>query len=174
MANNYLEQLVAEWYEYQGYFIRRNVNVGRRKAGGHECELDIVGFHPSKNHLVQVEPSVDADSWAKREERYRKKFEAGRKYIPTLFEGFTLPDEIEQIAVFAYASKKNYATVAGGQIVLMTDLLEDIFRDLKSRSILTNSIPEQLPILRTLQIVAHYGKKFCPILCEGALPRINF
>ena len=28
MAHNFLEQLVAEWYEYQGYFVRRNVMVG--------------------------------------------------------------------------------------------------------------------------------------------------
>lgn len=169
MATNYLEQLVAEWYEYKGYFIRRNINVGRRERGGYECELDIVGFHPTKNHLVQVEPSVDASSWAEREKRYRKKFEAGRKYIPSLFEGFILPEEIEQIAVFAYATKKNYETLAGGKIVLMTDLLEEIFSELKSRSILSSSIPEQQPILRTLQIVAHYRKNFCQILCDGEI-----
>jgi hypothetical protein len=169
MATNYLEQLVAEWYEHKGYFIRRNVNVGKRKKGGFECELDIVGFHPTKKHLVQVEPSVDASSWAERERRYRKKFEAGRKYIPSLFEGFTLPEEIEQIAVFAYASKKTHETLAGGKIVLMTDLLEEIFNELRSRSILSSSIPEQQPILRTLQIVAHYRKNFCRILCDGEI-----
>ena len=169
MANNYLEQLVAEWYEYQGYFIRRTVNVGKLKRGGYEAELDVVGFHPSTNHLVHLEPSVDTISWAEREKRFGKKFDAGRRHIPSLFVGFTLPEEIEQIAVFAYASKKNHVSVGGGRIVVMTDLLKEIFTDLKKRSILTNSIPEQLPILRTLQIVAHYGKEFCPILCgEGA------
>lgn len=39
MANSHLEQMVAEWYEYQGYFIRRNVLVGRRDRGGFESEL---------------------------------------------------------------------------------------------------------------------------------------
>ena len=46
MAANYLEQLVAEWLEYQGYFVRRNVLVGKRAAGGYECELDVVAFNP--------------------------------------------------------------------------------------------------------------------------------
>ena len=41
---NFLEQLVREWYEYQGYFVRQNVNVGKRAKGGYECELDIVAF----------------------------------------------------------------------------------------------------------------------------------
>jgi hypothetical protein len=29
MPSNHLEQLVAEWYEYQGYFVRRNIFVGK-------------------------------------------------------------------------------------------------------------------------------------------------
>jgi hypothetical protein len=37
MATNYLEQLVAEWYEYKGYFVRRNILVGRLPKGGFEC-----------------------------------------------------------------------------------------------------------------------------------------
>src|SRR5690554_419807 len=41
---NHLEQLVAEWYEYRGYFVRRNIQVGPRANGGYECELDAVLF----------------------------------------------------------------------------------------------------------------------------------
>src|SRR5258708_1364839 len=99
MAGNYLEQLVGEWYEFKGYFVRRSIRVGRRPAGGHEGELDVVAFHPTKRHLVHIEPSVDAHSWDKREERYAKKFAAGRKYIPEIFKGFDLPTDIEQIAL---------------------------------------------------------------------------
>ena len=62
MAGNFLEQLVAEWYEYKGYFVRRNVLVGRRSRGGYECELDVVAFNPEEKHLVHIEPSVDQRS----------------------------------------------------------------------------------------------------------------
>jgi len=31
---NFLEQLAAEWYEFRGYFVRRNVRVGPRPKGG--------------------------------------------------------------------------------------------------------------------------------------------
>ena len=85
MAGNHLESLVAEWYELRGYFVRRNVQVGRRPKGGYECELDVVAFHPQKRSLVQIEPSLDAHTWTVREERYSKKFAAGSKYIPDLF-----------------------------------------------------------------------------------------
>tara|TARA_Y100000031_G_scaffold109654_1_gene120679 strand:+ start:140 stop:469 length:330 start_codon:yes stop_codon:yes gene_type:complete len=105
---NFLEQLVAEWYEYQGYFVRRNVMVGRRDKGGYEGELDVVAFHPERRHLIQLEPSMDAHPWAKREARYKKKFEAGGKYIPGLFPGIRIPKEIDQVAVLGYASKKTH------------------------------------------------------------------
>src|SRR3546814_1397354 len=82
---NHLEQLTAEWYEVRGYFVRRNVQVGKRVKGGYECELDVVAFCPQRRHLVHVEPSMDANTWATREARYTKKFEAGRKYIPGIF-----------------------------------------------------------------------------------------
>ena len=58
MAGNHLESLVAEWYEFRGYFVRRNVQVGKRTQGGHESQLDIVAFHPEQRSLVKVAPSL--------------------------------------------------------------------------------------------------------------------
>jgi hypothetical protein len=98
VALNFLEQLVAEWYEFRGYFVRRKIHVGPRLEGKFDFELDIVAFHPGKPHLVHIEPSMDATSWDQREKRYTAKFGAGRKLIPSLFSGFDLP-EIDQIAL---------------------------------------------------------------------------
>jgi hypothetical protein len=63
---NFLEQLVGEWYSYQGYYVRTNVMVGPRDAGGYEGELDVVAFHPETREIVHVETSMDALSWDKR------------------------------------------------------------------------------------------------------------
>ncbi|MCC7248791.1 MAG: hypothetical protein IT473_09225 [Lysobacter sp.] len=153
---NYLEQLVAEWYEYQGYFVRRNVNVGRRPNGGWECELDVVAFHPGEKHLVHIEPSMDADPWAKREQRYAKKFEAGRKYIPNLFSGIEIPEKIEQIALFGLGSKANHPVLAGGHVWLISDLLERIVAVLKDRKVERQAVPEQYPLLRTMQFACQH------------------
>jgi hypothetical protein len=54
---NFLEQLAAEWYEFRGYFVRRNIRVGLRPRGGYESELDVVAFDPDKGHLVHIEAS---------------------------------------------------------------------------------------------------------------------
>lgn len=158
MANNFLEQLVAEWYEYQGYFLRRNMKVGKRAAGGYEGELDVIAFNPKSKHLIHIETSMDSDSWQTRENRYTKKFVAGRKYIHSLFEGLDLPEpeEIEQIALFVYASNTNHKTVGGGQVMVANELLAEIISELKSKPIDASIIPEHLTILRSLQFVAHY------------------
>ena len=159
MAGNHLEQLIAEWYEYQGYFVRRNVRVGKREQGGYEGELDIVAFHPEKRHLVHIEASLDADSWAEREKRFKKKFQAGRKHIPDLFEGIELPDDIEQMAVLAYASKRSRQQVGGGKLVLASELLSEIFTHLKSKRLTRGAISEHFPILRSFQFVVEYWEE---------------
>lgn len=156
MAHNYLEQLVAEWYEYRGYFIRRNVWVGKRAAGGYECELDIVGFHPEKKHLIQIEPTMDAASWALREERYSRKFTTGRKYIPGLFAGLDIPADVEQIALVVFGSTANRKTLGGGRVMHLSELLREIFATIGSKSIFGSMVPEQYPILRTFQFTAEY------------------
>jgi len=78
MQTNFLEELVAEWLEYKGYIVKRNERVGRRAAGGHEGELDVVAFNPKTNHLIHVETSTDADSWAGRIRKWKKIKEEGK------------------------------------------------------------------------------------------------
>ena len=159
MAGNYLEQLLAEWYQFSGYFVRQNVLVGRRPNGGYECELDVVAFHPKTGHVVHVEPSMDCHPWAKRDNRFRKKFEAGRRHIPALFEGFTLPAHIEQFALLVYASKHSRDSVGGHPFMLIHELLERIITHVRTLDLSSAAIPEQFTILRTIQFMARYPKE---------------
>lgn len=156
---NHLEQLVGEWYEYQGYFVRRNVWVGPRKKGGYECELDVVAFHPSQNHLVHIEPSMDANPWEIREERYKKKFAAGNKYIPRLFKGIKIPQKPDQIALLGFAGRSDHKTLGGGRILLIRDLLAEIISELSNKKIGSKAVSEQWPLIRTLQFVAEHQKE---------------
>ena len=156
MSSNYLEQLSAEWYEFNGYFVRRNILVGRLHKGGYECELDIVAFNPQKKHLVHIEPSMDANSWAERERRFKKKFNAGKKHIPNLFNGFKLPSHIEQIALLGFAGKKHPSYIGGGKVVVISEFLGIILKGIWSKSSSYSIIPEQYPMLRTLQLVTDY------------------
>lgn len=156
MAGNHLESLVAEWYEFNGYFVRRNVKVGRRAKGGYECELDVVAFSPERKALVHVAPSLDADTWQERERRYRKKFEAGRRYIPDLFPGIPIPEHIEQIALFVYGGTDVSRELAGGHVVFIREFLAEVRQALAGRSVSNAAVAEGFPLLRTLQFACEY------------------
>ena len=167
MPVNFLEELAAEWYEFRGYFVRRNIQVGPRPRGGYECELDVVAFHPESKQLVQIESSMGAESWEVREKRFGKKFEAGRRHIPHLFQGLHLPMKPEQLALLVFASTKNRQTVGGGKIFLIADFLQEIFTELRSRHIAKAAVSEHLPILRSLQFVSTYRKDVWKALNDG-------
>lgn len=156
MPSNHLEELAAEWYEYLDYFVRRNVRVGPRKAGGHEGEIDVVAYDPSTNHLVHVESSMDSQTWEDREERFRRKFETGERHIRSLFHGLPPTTKIEKIAILGLASRKHHDRIGGATIKLIDEFLVEILTRLKGVSWLSKAVPEQYPLLRTLQLVAHF------------------
>ena len=145
---NHLEQLVAEWLEFKGYFVRRNVKVGKLSHGGHEGELDIVAYHPLDNHLMQIEPSIDAHTWEKREERFRKKFDSGRKYITSeILPWLPHNKRFEQWAVLC-KSDRNHQEVGGGKVVPIRKLYRMIASDIMAvGDPARNVIPEQFPLL---------------------------
>lgn len=153
----HLESLIGEFYDWQGYLVKKNTKVGKRKLGGWEMELDIVAFHPHTQHLIHLEPSIDADSREKREVRYRKKFEAGKKFIFTeVFTWLDAATPLEQVAIFI-SHPKGRDTLAGGKIVSVDELVSDIRAEvMKSGRMIQHAIPEQFPLLRTMQLT-HCG-----------------
>jgi len=155
MASNHLEELVAQWYEWQGYFVRRNIHVGKLSSGGYACELDVVAFNPRREHLIHIETSLDASSWAEREARYKKKFDEGSKHIHVLFAGLTLPEKIDQVAIFLFGSQHTHTTIGGGRIQPFPELMKEIMDTVKKHPLETSMIPERFNLLRTLQFAAH-------------------
>jgi len=153
---NHLEQLISEWLEFKGYFVRRNVKVGRLSHGGHEGELDVVAFNPETNHVLHVEPSTDAEKWDKREPRFRKKFKVGKKYILSeLFPWLSGNPQIEQWAVL-WGSTKNHRTIGGGTVVPISKLYALIAKDVLAVKT-GRAVPEQFPLLRTMQFTMRWA-----------------
>ncbi len=158
---NHLEQLVFEYYDWRGYIVRSNTKVGRLPLGGWEMELDIVAFNPITKHLIHIEPSIDANSWTKREERFKKKFEAGNKYIKdAIFPWLKNSDfPIEQIAVLI-SHPKNRNMLEGGKIISIDEFVGNIRNAVKKLGIMgKNAVPEKYPLLRTIQLITngYYG-----------------
>jgi hypothetical protein len=150
---SHLEQLIAEFFDWQGYLVKRNVKVGRRPAGGWEMELDIVAFHPQLLRLVHIEASLDAHSWKRREERYRKKFTLGEKYIlHNVFAWLPAETPIERIAIFPSVPATE-RDLAGARLQSIDDFVTQVADAVaQGKTMAKGAIPEQYPLLRTMQL----------------------
>lgn len=155
----FLEQLVAEWYAYKGFFVRTNIKFGRRPAGGYEGEIDVAAFDPKTKRLVHVETSTDADSWTERKRRFVKKFEDARRYYKEIFE-FEF-ESVENQAIVGF-SRKTLTRVDFGrdiQVVLVPDFIREITQHLNRLSPMQSAVPEGYPLLRAIQFATAYGSK---------------
>jgi hypothetical protein len=155
---NFLEQLLAEWYEYEGYFVRSNVRARKRTRGGWDVELDVLAYDPSNGVLLHIETSGDADSWAERKRRFlTKKFILKREEYEAIL-GCKV-HRIEKIAVVGYA-RSTKADLNWGQdikVLLIPDLMTRVAEKLRSQNPMQEAVPEGFPILRAVQTVLAYG-----------------
>jgi hypothetical protein len=144
--------------EYRGYFVRRNVKVGRLSHGGWEGELDIVAYQPRENHLLHVEPSIDAHPWAKRQARFEKKFKAGQKYIKGELFPWLGPDVIPEQWAVIVGGDKTHQVIGGGKVVPVRKMIQRITNFVRTLGAPErNAIPEIYPLLRTVQFVIRWG-----------------
>lgn len=150
---SHLEDLLCEYYEWQGYVVRRNVKVGRLRHGGWKGELDIAAFHPKTGQLLHLEPSIDAHSWAKKKERFEKKFRAGREYMFTeVFPWLPPKTPLRQVAVLV--TRGTRSDLAGGEIWTIDEITREIRQAVTERGrMASDAIPEQFRLLRTVQLV---------------------
>jgi hypothetical protein len=150
---SHLENLIAEFYDWSGYLVKRNMKVGRLKHGGWEMELDIVAFHPQTKHLVHIEPSIDAHSWAVREQRFKKKFDSGERYMfKSVFPWLDPKTPVEKIAVLV-SHPAGRDELCGARILSIDELMVSIGEKVGACGIMAKAaIPELYPLLRTVQL----------------------
>ena len=155
---NHLESLTAEWLDYNGYFVRTGVKVGKRARGGWDGELDVVAFHPARPHFLHVECSIEALNWNDRELRFQRKFAIGREHARDLFSGMELPTMLDQVVVHGYATAADqHRELAGGRLVTSQELTAEIIVGIP-RTAWKHAVPEKYPLLRTLQFAKMAGE----------------
>ena len=165
--SNYLEELAAEFYEYKGCFVRRNIRVNKRTKGGYEGELDVIAYNPEENIIYHIEATMDAGSWEKREKKYMKKFSIGKKAIPVVFKKVCKENPtIMQVILLGYGNKTNHNNLAGGKVVPIQDFLCEIITYLQGKDIYKEAVPENYPLLRTIQFILSKG-----LINTKALPK---
>ncbi|HEU4475287.1 MAG TPA: hypothetical protein VFR71_01135 [Methyloceanibacter sp.] len=153
---NHLEQLVAEWLQYNDYFVRSSVPVGPRDQGGFEGELDVIAYHFARNHLLHVECSLDALSMPNGNPSLSLSSTEGVSTSRDVFRKVSgdldLP-EPEQIVVLQLQAEVR--EIGGARLVTVREFVHEVYEGLKGKTPQSKAVPSNLPLLRILQPRRH-------------------
>jgi hypothetical protein len=151
MKVNTIEQVIAEWYDLKGYFIRRNIIRPSPHRG--QSDLDLVAFHPNTKHMIHIEGSTEVPrgGWTAVKTKMEKKFALDRTYLETLYPN--LP--VEQLFVY-YKQVPDEQLYGGIKVLAFPDLLIEIRTYLETHRLEEKKIPEGFPLLRVLHHAAQF------------------
>lgn len=171
---NFLEQLAAEWYEYNGYFVRTNLKFGRNATGrgGHVGEMDVIAYKPQTREFIHIEASTDSYDWAERKRIFKKKFSDARKYYMEIFPFKEINMQPKQIAIVGFNLRQSNRSVSWKsaspsgspwgnitiEVVHIPIFFQKIFTDLKNKNPQRDAIPEAFPLLRAMQYSSFYNR----------------
>ena len=151
MSINTIEQVVAEWYDLRGYFIRRNIMRPNPPRG--QTDLDVVAFHPNTRHMIHIEGSTASERWSAVKLKMEAKFPLDRAYLARLY-----PDlPLEQLLVY-YRRVPDEHLDSGIRILAFPDLLSEIRAYLKTHRLDERKVPEAFPLLRVLHHAAQFWR----------------
>jgi hypothetical protein len=150
---SHLEELLAEYHQWLGHVVICGAKVGKLLKGGWKMELDVVTYDPQQSTIHHLEPSLDAQSWTKREERFKKKFDAGREYIlKDLFPWLPPTTPIKQQAILISAA--GHHMLAGAEVRSVDEIVAEIKNAVSCKGVASRAaISEHYPLLRTIQLV---------------------
>jgi Holliday junction resolvase-like predicted endonuclease len=154
---NFLEQLVAEWYQYEGYLVRSNVRYGRRRRGGWVGEIDVIAFRPETEEFIHIEASTDSDSWEKRKKVFNKKFSDAKEYYLETF-SFKNRHIRPKKVVIVGLSKSREPNPLGEDIqyISIPDFIQMISVEMRRKNPKNDIMPESYPLMRAIQYSVNF------------------
>lgn len=152
---NFLEELVAEWYDYRGFFVKTNIHTKKLSTGGYEGEIDVIAYDSNKKELFHIETSSDAKSWNDRKEIFQKKFNLKSEDYKKLLD--LEINSIQKIVLVSYNQPNTDIDFEDGiQLKTIPTLMLEIINDLKSLDPMKKIVNEKYPILRAIQLSSWY------------------
>ena len=150
---NFVEELVAEWLQKNGWLVSKNVRYGPRREGGFEGECDLLAFHPKRGEYLHVECSQAGGARALAE-RFLEQFKKAKKWYPELMPGSN--GKVDRLAVGGWGLEPA-AIGESIQIKTIRQFVADLCRELEPPVPFGKIVPEKFPLLRAIQLAVAYG-----------------
>jgi hypothetical protein len=149
---NFLEQLAAEWYSWNHYFVRTNVPTEKLLHGGHSGELDVLAYEPKTKKLIHIETSSDTWTLERRKATLRRKMRwSHRQYERAL--GIDV-GTVRKIAVAGWTASVKDRRWGDIEVMSIGEFVKMIWVRLSTKDSMNIMVPEGFPLLRTIQIAA--------------------
>ena len=157
---NFLEQVVAEWFDLKGYFVKTNLRFGKSPGGGVRGEMDVIAFHPQTKEFVHVEASTSAASWKRQCAVIERKFNSAGQHYDDMFQFPRESTRLIAISGFgrvAPAWAKERLGESGVTLESVPEFFRKVTAGIQDRPITKGTISETLPLLRAIQFSLHCG-----------------
>ena len=162
MKVNFREQLIAEWYELRGYFVRTNEKWPNRRRN--EGDMDVLALCPETRNLIHIEIASSEGKKGQWVRKTKEKFNSDDSFY---MENFHV-DSVKRVAIVGSGWAANDAAVKelkDHNITLQS--LGQIYEEIGKK--ITDdwwperdkSIPETLPILKGIQYALRYRLGAC-------------
>ena len=158
-ASNFLEELVAEWYDFKGFFVKTNIPYGIGARGGIKGEIDILAYNPKDKCICHIEVSSDSDSWDNRIEKFKKRFNHASAFYDKI-----LPfnyEQVKKIAILSFGeplskNRELFEQSTKARLITLTAFFREIKSTLENIDPNKQAIPESYLLLRTIQFFIHH------------------
>ncbi len=165
MYQNFLEELIYEYLDFKGCFVKRNIKLRKRKKGGFDREIDILALDTRNCIVYHIETSFATNkSWDQTIEDFkRKKFDIKKKEYAQLVGLKTNKIQIIKVAILLNVPKqKEERNRFKKETKSILYSVEEIIKEIKEyitscfENPLKEAIPEKYPLLRTIQFIHHF------------------
>ena len=153
---NFLEELIAEWYQYRGLLVMRNINLKKSVGGGIAGEIDILAFYPPGLQIIHAETSADSKRWRERIKFFKEKFKWPNELY---YNELRLPQKarrIDKIAIIHCSdkprgeNKTQFEKETGAKLITFSEFMKNSI--IPNISKYSGTIPETFPLLRAIQL----------------------
>lgn len=152
---NQLEEMVKEYYEYSGYFVKTNIRFYKLERGGYKGETDVIAYNPQNMNLIHIECSQEAVSDKDLKAKADKKFPKELDYEKELNLKIK---EISKIFIVGQSSaSKQDLMPYGVEHKSVKQFMKEVY-DFITEDFMHNAVPEVYPLLRTIQLVKWTNK----------------
>lgn len=151
----FLLQLACEYYQFMGFFIRRNLKFGEFKLSENSGEIELLAYNYKENILFHFETAQEVGTWDNKIAKLTKKFNEAELYYSDYVN--TTDIQIQRVSVIgtgegSIENIKQFEKKTRSKLLNIKEFLKHIKVEVMKHDPYKELMPEGYPLLRAIQL----------------------